>query len=48
MLVKVEEAFEMCRRIAKKEGMLVGISSGATCKAAEMIFQQPKNKEILA
>ncbi|NHJ46845.1 MAG: cysteine synthase A [Asgard group archaeon] len=45
VLVKVEDAFTMCRKIAKKEGMLVGISSGATCKAAEMISQIPENKD---
>lgn len=43
-LVKEEEAFAMCRKIAEKEGMLVGISSGATCKAAEMISQRPENE----
>jgi cysteine synthase A len=44
LLVKEREAFAMCRKIAEKEGILVGISSGATCKAAEMISQFPENK----
>ena len=44
LLVKESDAFAMCRKIAKKEGILVGISSGATCKAAEMILQLPENK----
>ena len=43
VLVKQEDAFAMCREIAKKEGILVGISSGATCKAAHEIVQQPGN-----
>jgi cysteine synthase A len=34
MLVSEAEAFAMCRRIARQEGLLVGISSGATVHAA--------------
>jgi len=34
MLVSEPEAFAMCRRIARQEGLLVGISSGATAHAA--------------
>jgi len=45
ILVKEQDAFAMCQKIAKKEGMLVGISSGATCKAAELITQRSENKE---
>ena len=44
-LVKEKDAFAMCREIAKKEGMLVGISSGATCKAAEDISKKAENKD---
>ena len=44
-LVKEKEAFVMCREIAKNEGMLVGISSGATCKAAEEISKRVENKD---
>ena len=44
-LVKQSDAFEMCRRIALKEGILVGISSGAVCKAAEQIAERAENKE---
>ncbi|NHK30288.1 MAG: cysteine synthase family protein, partial [Asgard group archaeon] len=44
LLVKESEAFAMCRKIAEKEGILVGISSGATSKAAEMISLFPENK----
>lgn len=45
VLIKQEDAFQMCRDIAKKEGLLVGISSGAVCKAAEKILQHAENKE---
>lgn len=45
MLVKETEAFAMCRRIAEKEGLLVGISSGATCKAAEELANRKENKD---
>jgi len=45
VLVKVKDAFAMCREIGKKEGMLVGISSGATCKAAEDILKVAENRE---
>ena len=34
VLVSEMEAFAMCRRIARAEGLLVGISSGATAHAA--------------
>jgi cysteine synthase A len=34
VLVGEAEAFAMCRRIAREEGLLVGISSGATAHAA--------------
>jgi cysteine synthase A len=34
VLVSEAEAFAMCRRIARQEGLLVGISSGATAHAA--------------
>jgi len=44
-LVKEKDAFAMCREIAKKEGMLVGISSGATCKAAEDILKVTENRD---
>ena len=41
-LVKQQDAFEMCRRIAQTEGVLVGISSGAVAKAAEEISTRPE------
>lgn len=39
-LVSEAQAFEMCRRIAREEGLLVGISSGATAHAALGISEQ--------
>ena len=44
-LVKQADAFEMCRKIALKEGILVGISSGAVCEAAKQISKRAENKE---
>ena len=39
-----EEAFEEGRAIAVSEGILVGISSGAALKAAEIIAKRRENK----
>ncbi len=44
MTVRNEDAFEMGRMIARKEGILVGISSGAALFAANQIALQPENK----
>ncbi|MFC1587505.1 cysteine synthase A [Planctomycetota bacterium] len=41
--VSVADAFEMCRQIAQKEGLLVGISSGATANASLQIANRPEN-----
>ena len=38
------EAYPMCRRLANEEGLLVGISSGATAVVALRLGNQPENK----
>jgi cysteine synthase A len=42
--VKNEEAFETARNLAKTEGLLLGISSGAAVYAATQIARRPENK----
>lgn len=42
-LVSEEDAFATCRKIAKKEGLLVGITSGATAHAARQLAMRPEN-----
>jgi cysteine synthase A len=41
MLVTEDEAFQMCRDLAEKEGILVGISSGAAVTAALRLTRDP-------
>ncbi len=43
-LVREEEAFGMCRRIAGEEGVLVGISSGATAHAGVEVGRREGNE----
>jgi len=44
-IVKVEasDAFDIARRLAKEEGLLVGISSGAAVWAALQVARRPEN-----
>ena len=46
-LVSEAEAFAMCRRIARQEGLLVGISSGATAHAALEIARRSDGEPVI-
>ena len=43
--VKNQDAYETSRKIAKTEGLLVGISSGAAAFAATQLAKRPENKD---
>lgn len=42
--VTTKEAFTAARAVAKKEGMLIGISSGAALHVARTVAERPENK----
>jgi len=42
--VDQDEAIDYARHAARKEGMFVGISSGAALRAAELVAKRPENK----
>ena len=44
-LVSEAEAFQCCRDLARTEGLLVGISSGAVMHAALAFSQRPLNQD---
>ena len=42
--VSNEESFEMAQKIAREEGLLIGISAGANLYAAQILASRPENK----
>jgi len=42
--VSNEEAFSMAKKVAREEGLLIGISAGANLHAASVLASRPENK----
>lgn len=47
-LVSEDQAFDACRTLAKREGLLVGISAGAAFHAVSAVAARPENKGKLS
>jgi cysteine synthase B len=47
VLVSQEDAEEMCRRLAREEGIFAGISSGGACWVAQQIANANKDAIIV-
>jgi len=47
LLVSEDEAFHTCRELARKEGILVGISSGASVCAALNLSRNPTHADMV-
>ena len=45
VMVTQEEAIDYARRVAREEGLFVGISSGAAFRAAEIVAARPESKD---
>jgi cysteine synthase A len=46
--IKTEDAYETCRKVAKNDGFLVGISSGSALYVASEIAKKESGKRIIA
>ncbi len=44
LAVSNEDAFAMAQKVARKEGLLIGISAGANLHAAQLVATRPENK----
>ena len=44
LAVSNEDAFSMAQKVARKEGLLIGISAGANLHAAQLVATRPENK----
>ena len=44
LAVSNEDSFAMAQRVAKEEGLLIGISAGANLHAAQILASRPENK----
>ncbi len=42
--VSNEDAFSMAKKVAREEGLLIGVSSGANLHAAKLLAERPENK----